>query len=124
MFNSIQKAVNSRSSVLLLSLAVAAVILVNAATVSGHAAVLWCFVENDRVYVEAFFMSGKKVQTSKIIVVDAKGEVILEGMTNKKGLFDFIPPIKDDMTIILEIDSAHGSDFKLTKQDFLDAEPQ
>jgi nickel transport protein len=87
----------------------------------AHATVLWCYVENNQVYVEAFFMGGNKVQNGKIVVVDNNGKKILEGTTNKQGLFDFVPPNQDDMTIVLQIDTGHGADFKLTRQDFLDA---
>lgn len=87
----------------------------------AHAAVLWCYVENDRVYVEAFFMGGEKVQDVKIFVVDKSGKKVVEGITDKQGMFDFAPPFQDDMTIIMRIDSGHGAEFQLTKQDFLDA---
>ena len=87
----------------------------------AHAAVLWCYVENNRVYVEAFFMGGSKAQNTKIFVLDKEGNKVLEGVTDKEGKFDFAPPFQDDMTIVLKIDSGHGSDFQLTKQDFLDA---
>lgn len=92
-----------------------------AASAYAHAAILWCYVENNRVYVEAFFMGGKKIQEGKIVVVDKDGKKILEGVTNKEGLFDFAPPFQDDMTIVLLIDSGHGTEFKLTKEDFVEA---
>lgn len=97
-------------------------VLFTAAIVYAHAAVLWCYVENNKVHVEAFFMGGKKVQNGQIFVVDATGKKLLEGKTDKNGLFQFDPPIKDDMKIILQLDTGHGSDFEITKQDFLDAE--
>ena len=96
-------------------------VLAFTASAFAHAVVLWCYVENHHVYVEAFFMGGNKVQNGKIHVYDKNGKKILEGTTNKEGLFDFDPPFEDDMTIVLKIDSGHGSDFTLTKQDFLDA---
>ncbi len=87
----------------------------------AHSVVLWCYVENNSVHVEAFFMGGKKIQQGEIFVVDASGKKILEGKTDKQGLYQFKPPIKDDMTIVLRIDKGHSTEFKLTKQDFLDA---
>ena len=66
-------------------------------------------------------MGGNKVQNGKIFVVDKDGKKLLEGTTDKQGLFNFDPPMQDDMTIVLKVDSGHGTDFKLTKQDFLDA---
>ncbi len=97
-------------------------LLTIAASAYAHAALLWCYVEKDRVYVEAFFMGGNKIQNGKIVVVAHSGKQLLEGVTDKEGLFDFVAPVRDDMTIILKIDTGHGSDFQLTKQDFLDAQ--
>ena len=107
-----------------LALTAGLLMLAIAASAYAHAAVLWCYVENDRVYVEAFFMGGNKVQNGKIVVVDKDGKKLLEGTTDKEGLFNFVPPFKDEMTIFLKIDSGHGSDFKLTKEDFLEAEQE
>ncbi len=99
-------------------------ILLAAATATAayaHAAVLWCYVENDQVHVEAFFMGGKKLQKGKILVLDAQGKKILEGLTDEKGIFSFTPKVQNNMTIVLQLDEGHGSDFQLTKEDFLEA---
>ncbi len=90
----------------------------------GHSPVLWCYVQDGQVHVEAFFMGGTKIQNAKIYVVDKNGNKLLEGKTNEKGLFHFTPPVKDDMTILLRIDSGHSAEFTITKQDFLDAEKE
>ena len=88
----------------------------------AHATILWCYVEKGRVYVEGSFMgSGRKVQNGTVVVVNDKGEKILEGKTNEEGKFDFAPPYQGDMTILLKVDDSHDADFELTKQDFLDA---
>ncbi|MCI5137506.1 MAG: hypothetical protein D3922_03620 [Candidatus Electrothrix sp. AR1] len=92
-----------------------------ASSAFAHATTLWCYVENNRVYVEGFFMGGRKVQNGHVIVVNKKGEKILEGTTDKEGKFDFDPPYQGDMTILLKVDQAHDADFELTKDDFLDA---
>ncbi|CAK8711551.1 MAG: hypothetical protein D3913_11670 [Candidatus Electrothrix sp. LOE1_4_5] len=92
-----------------------------ASSAFAHATTLWCYVENNRVYVEGFFMGGKKVQNGHVIVVNNKGEKILEGTTDTEGKFDFKPPYQGDMTILLKVDQAHDADFELTEQDFLDA---
>ena len=92
-----------------------------AASAFAHATTLWCYVENNRVYVEAFFMGGKKVQNAKVIVLNNKEEKILEGVTDAEGKFDFAPPYQGNMTILLKVDQAHDADFELTEEDFLDA---
>jgi hypothetical protein len=100
------------------SLAIAFMLLASSTVAFAHAAVLWAYVENDHVYVEAFFMGGDKVKNGRIVVVDAKGKKLLEGNTDGEGNFDFAPPVHDDMTILLLLDQAHGSEFKIKKQDF------
>ena len=92
-----------------------------ASSALAHATTLWCYVENNRVYVEGFFMGGKKVQNGTVIVVNNKGKKILEGTTDKEGKFDFAPPYQGDMTILLKATQGHDADFELVEQDFLDA---
>ena len=104
-----------------LLLAATMLVLSFAASAFAHATTLWCYVENNRVYVEGFFMGGRKVQSGTVIVLNNKGEKILEGTTDKEGKFDFEPPYQGDMTILLKVDQAHDADFELTEQDFLDA---
>ena len=102
--------------------AVFAIVMAFCGTALAHAPVLWCYVEGGKVHVEAFFSSGAKIQGGKIYVVDQSGKKLLEGTTDKQGNFEFTPPVKDDMTIVLKVDSGHTADFEITKQDFIDAE--
>ncbi len=102
-------------------LTVMILMLSSVSSVFAHATTLWCYVENNRIYVEGFFMGGKKVQNGKVTVLNDKGEKVLEGETDKEGKFDFSPPYQGNMTIILKVNDAHSADFELTEQDFLDA---
>ena len=107
-------------------IAITTTVLVISATgiAMAHAPVLWCYVENGKVHVEAFFSTGAKIQDGQIFVVDKDGKKLLEGRTSKEGLFEFDPPVKDDLTIVLKVDSGHSADFTVTKQDFIDAEKE
>jgi hypothetical protein len=106
-------------------LAAALLLLSFAASVHAHATNLWCYIEKGRVYVEGSFMgSGRTVQNGKVIVVNEKGDKVLEGDTDKEGKFNFEPPYKGKMTILLKVDQAHDADFELTEQDFKDAEAE
>ncbi len=88
----------------------------------AHTASLRCYIENNRVYIEAFFMCGQKVQNGRIYVFNQNGERILEAVTDKDGLCNFEPPCKDDFKIILRMNSGHRAELELTKQNFIDAE--
>ncbi len=94
------------------------------ASAYAHSVLLWCYVENDRVYVEAFYSGSQVIKDGKITVVNSSGKKVFEGVTNEQGLVNFVPPVKEDMTVLLEVAAGHTSEFKLNKQDFLDAEKE
>ncbi len=96
-------------------------LMITANTALAHLPVLWCYVEDGKVHVEAFFSNGRKVRGAKIVVVNQNGKKLIEGHTNKEGLFQFDYKGKDDITIVLKVDADHVADFTLTKQDFIDA---
>jgi len=89
-----------------------------ATMVFAHAATLWAYVENDRVYVEAFYVGGTKVQGGHVVVINNEGKKLLEGKTDAEGKFDFAPPVKSDMKILLLIDEGHSSEFEIKAEDF------
>jgi hypothetical protein len=120
-----QKSKTSKSIKAILLTAAALMLVISAAgSALAHAPVLWCYVEGGKVHVEAFFSGGAKIQDAQIFVVDKDGKKLLEGRTSKEGLFEFDPPVKDDLTIVLKVDSGHSADFTITKQDFIDAEKE
>jgi hypothetical protein len=103
-------------------LAASLLLLAGAAShVHAHATNLWCYIEKGKVYVEGTFMGGKAVQKGQVVVVNEKGDKVLEGVTDKDGKYSFAPPYQGKMTILLRVDKAHDADFELTEQDFNDA---
>ena len=84
---------------------------------SAHSVILWAYVEKGQVYVEAFTQDGTKIKNAKLVVVDKAGKKLLEGMTDAEGKFNFNPPVKDEMTIVMVINDAHKAEFKLTAED-------
>lgn len=84
----------------------------------AHSLILWAYVEKGAVYVEAFTQDGTKIKDAKIVVVDKAGKSLLEGKTDAEGKFNFDPPVKDEMTIVMAIDDAHKAEFKLMAEDF------
>ncbi len=113
-----------RSSVIMLLLSAPFLLMISASTALAHSPVLWCYVEDGKVHVEAFFNNGRKVRGAQIVVVNQNGKKLIEGHTNEEGLFQFDYKGKDDITIVLKVDADHVANFTLTKQDFLDAEKE
>ncbi len=85
---------------------------------SAHSVILWAYVEKGEVYVEAFTQNGNKIKNAKLVVVDKSGNSLLEGKTDDEGKFNFDPPVKDEMTIVMVIDDSHKAEFKLMAEDF------
>ena len=56
------------------SFGIAFMVLATSAVAFGHAAVLWAYVVNNHVYVEAFFMGGAKVKNGRfrVLVIGTK----------------------------------------------------
>lgn len=83
----------------------------------GHAAIVWAYVENNQVNVEAFFANGAKIQKARVIVVDENGDSVLEGETDTDGRFAYKPIAKETQTIVVMAGESHVGDFELTPED-------
>lgn len=83
----------------------------------AHKVNVFAYVEGDTVVVEGYFSGKVKAQNSPVEVFDSNGKKILEGKTDKKGIFRFkvsdLPPVKGDIKIVLEGGMGHKADFTL-----------
>ena len=55
------------------------------------------------------------VEGGKVLVYDSQEKLLLEGLTDKAGLFSFAIPKVDDLTIVLDATMGHKNSFKLKK---------
>ena len=85
----------------------------------GHAAIVWAYVENNQVQVEAFYASGKKVQNAKVVVMGKDGKTHLEGKTDKEGKYSYVPVSKDSQTIVVIAGESHIGDFELSAEELV-----
>jgi nickel transport protein len=104
--------------------AVAIVLLVCTVTVFAHKAILWAEVKDNKVHVEAYFSGGGKVKNARIVVMNADKQQLLEGKTDANGQFNFTPPNRDDMTIVLIVDEGHQDEFELKAEELAAVELQ
>ena len=84
----------------------------------AHSVVLWAYVENGEVDSEAITQKGTKTKDATLVVIDKTGKTLLEGKTDAEGKFQFAPPVKEEMTIVMVIDDGHKTDFTLMPEDF------
>jgi nickel transport protein len=86
-------------------------------TALAHKVNLFAYVEAGKVYTESYFPDGSPVKGGKVLVYDSQNNLLLEGVTDKKGLFSFAVPKVDDLTIFIEATMGHKNSFKLKKAD-------
>ncbi|MFI5197609.1 MAG: carboxypeptidase regulatory-like domain-containing protein [Thermoanaerobaculia bacterium] len=102
-----------RSFVLMLVLAISG-------TALAHDVAVWAEVVKGRVHVEAYFSDGSPVGDVPVEVSNAEGKVLLLGHTNAKGVFDFAPPAKVDLTITVSAGVGHTATAHVKAEDFGD----
>ena len=91
----------------------------------AHKVNIFAYVEGDMVCTESYFPDGRKVEGGVIEVYDSQGNRLLEGKTNKEGLFDFKIPKKDDLKIVLIASMGHKNSYTLSASEMAEAgEPQ
>jgi len=93
------------------------VLLLFSGTTLAHKVNLFAYAEAGKVYTESYFPDGRPVEGGKVLVYDSQDNLLLEGVTDKKGLFSFAIPKVDNLTIVIEATMGHKNSFKLKKAD-------
>jgi nickel transport protein len=91
------------------------VLLLLSGTALAHKVNLFAYVEAGEIYTESYFPDGSPVENGKVLVYDSSDNLLLKGMTDKKGLFNFAVPKVDDLIIVIEATMGHKNSFKLKK---------
>ena len=81
----------------------------------AHKVNLFAYAEGGKVYTESYFPDGRAVEGGKVMVYDSQGNLLLEGVTDKEGLFSFAIPKVDDLTIVLDATMGHKNKYILKK---------
>ena len=87
----------------------------------AHKVNVFAYVEGDRVVVEGYFGGKVKAQDCPVEVFDEGGKKILEGKTDKKGLYSFkladLPAFSGSLKIVLVAGMGHKADYTLSAAD-------
>ena len=94
-----------------------ALLLTFSGTALAHDIAVWAEVVKGRVHVEAYFSDGSPVGDVPVEVANADGKVLLLGHTNAKGIFDFAPPGKVDLTITVSAGDGHNASARVRAKD-------
>lgn len=98
-------------------LVAAFVLLLAGGTALAHKVNLFAYAEGGKIYTESYFPDGRPVEGGKVLVYDSRDNLLLEGVTDKEGLFRFNIPKVDDLTIVIDASMGHRNSFKLKKSE-------
>jgi nickel transport protein len=98
-------------------LIITVVLLLGSGSALAHKVNLFAYAEGGKIYTESYFPDGKPVEGGKVLVYDSKDNLLLEGVTDKEGLFSFDIPKVDDLTIVIDATMGHKNSFKLKKSE-------
>jgi nickel transport protein len=93
------------------------VVLLLSTAALAHKVNLFAYAEGGKIYTESYFSDGRPAEGGKVLVYDSQDKLILEGVTDKAGLFNFDIPKIDDFNIVINATMGHKNSFKLKKAD-------
>ncbi|MDT8379873.1 MAG: carboxypeptidase regulatory-like domain-containing protein [Desulfotignum sp.] len=96
-------------------LAVLFVVLSATGPALAHKVNLFAYAEGGTIFTESYFPDGRPVAGGKVLVYDSKDNLILEGVTDTEGFFNFEIPKIDDLKIVIDATMGHKNSFTLKK---------
>ena len=83
--------------------------------VLAHKVNIFAYTDAGTVYSESYFPDGRPVDSGKVQVYDRTEQLLLEGQTDKQGLFQFELPKVDDLILEIDAGMGHKNRFQLKK---------
>ncbi len=106
---------------LLVSFGFISLLLLISTPALAHKVNIFAYAEGDTVYTESYFPDGRRVSDGKVEVYDSKENKLLEGVTDKEGVFNFKTPKQDDLKIVLIASMGHRNSFTLSADELAEA---
>lgn len=98
---------------------ICAVIFINPAF--AHKVIIFAWVEDGIIHTQSSFGSNRKAKGCAITVVDEKGRVVHNGLTDPEGNYSFKIPesVDSDLILALEAGVGHKGQWKIPKQELV-----
>lgn len=88
--------------------------------VMAHRAIIFAWVEGEKIFTESKFSGGRAVKQGDIIVYDLEDNQLLKGKTDDRGKFSFIIPKKTAMKIVLRAGTGHRGEWVIPLKEIED----
>jgi len=83
----------------------------------SHKVNIFAYIEGEKIFTESYFNDGSPCIDSLIHVYDPNGNELLNGKTDKDGLFSFTVPDKIDLKIVLTASLGHKNEYVMKASD-------
>ena len=83
----------------------------------AHKVTIFAWCEGDEVFTQSKFSGGKKVINGEVLVFNLQGKKIVEGKTDKEGMFSFKLKKKEPLDIVLNAGVGHKAKWRLDIED-------
>ena len=104
-----------KNKLYLISIFIFLIIIMINISAFAHKVNIFAYVEGGGIYTESYFSDGKKCIDSKIEVFDNQGNKLLEGLTDKEGMFSFKIPAEDTISgglkLVLTASMGHRAEY-------------
>lgn len=99
--------------------------LIPAQSSQAHKVMVSAFVEDGVVYSKSSFSPQKMAKNCPMEVIDAKGSVLISGVTDEKGQFSFRIPegLSSNLTLVLDAGSGHRGTWEIKKDELKNNHP-
>jgi nickel transport protein len=78
---------------------------------------VFAWVEGETVHVESKFSGGRRPVAAPVEVYDARGNLLMRGVTDEKGEFSFKVPKKTEMKVVLLAGMGHKGEWIIPLSD-------
>ncbi|MCF8075997.1 MAG: carboxypeptidase regulatory-like domain-containing protein [Desulfotignum sp.] len=96
-------------------LAVLFVVLSATAPALAHRVNLFAYAGGGTIFTESYFPDGRPVEGGNVLVYDSTDKLLLEGVTDTEGFFNFEIPKIDALKIVIDATMGHKNSFTLKK---------
>ncbi len=77
----------------------------------AHKITVFAYVEGGIVHTETYFSDGTRAKNAQVFVYELKdNKLLLQGKTNRRGEFNFKPPLVSDLKIVVVAEMGHRAE--------------
>ena len=91
-------------------------LFVLATSVLAHKVNIFAYVDGQTVFAESYYPDGRPVVAGKVQVLDTEQQLLLQGVTDAEGLFQFALPAASELVLEVDAGMGHRNSYLLKQQ--------